>query len=289
MKLFTFNPKTLGKLLIVPALVFITITSDSCKKESGIGATGPTPTVVNNNTSGSSDAQAKTDQVNTSISKALRDFVISGTITNTQSGVGSGSNTYSNVAVNITVTSTPSTNIYAWSDPTNGASFTLTQSTSSGSGGSGGGLGQLSYNGKTLDFNYVLCIEANSKNSTWGGLMGGRDLRGLIAIQGQVADTSFSIKNMAAFFVNAKGGDGKYDFVSWNSSSIKSGDAIGEILDFSAVATPTMASFSLAKILFTSNGSIEVKDKTFTLSSNAKVTDLLSSTEYDISGSISCE
>ena len=275
MKNFTFNSKALGKLLILPALVFIAITVDSCKKESGVGTASPSCTTTAPNT----------EKLNSSVSKALRDLVISGAGTNQQSGVGSGNNSYSNTAVVVSSYSTPAANVYAWSDPTTGTSFTLSEST----GGAGGGLGQIAYNGKSFDYNYVLCIKASAKDPDWDGFLNGRDLRGVVAIDGQLTDADFILKNLAIFLVGTKGGDGKYDFIKWDSQSITSGDAIGELLDFSEVVNNNLASMAKAKVFITSNGSIEVTETSFTLSSNAKVTDVISGSEYDISGSISCE
>lgn len=279
MKKFSFNPKTLDKLIVLLAFVFIAITIDSCKKENEVGTATPTTSV-------NKTASAKSAKLNSSVSKALRDIVISGAITtNQQTGAGSGSSTYSNVSINVTISSTPSANIYAWSNPSTGTSFVLTASVDT----SGGGFGQLSFNGKSFNYNYVLSIKASVTDTAWSGFFNGRDLRGVVAIDGNVTGKDFGFANMAIFLVDAESGDGNYDFVSWNNTYIKSGNAIGEVLDFSDVLTNNILSIPKAKILFTSNGSIDVNQTNFTLSSNAMVTDILTNTQYPISGSISSQ
>lgn len=274
MKKISLNSKAFGKWIILPALALITLTIDSCKKESGIGST--TPTV----SSATAEKKAKLDG---NVSKALRDLVISGAVSNDQSGAGSGSSSYSNTSLNVTTYSTPSANVYSWSDPTTGASYTLSESTT------GGGLGQLSYNGKSFDYNYVMCIKANAGDAMWDGFFSGRDLRGVVAIDGEIMDTDFSLKNLAIFLVSTTGGEGTYDFIDWDSQHFTSGDAIGELLDFSDVTNNTLAGMDQAKFYITSNGSIEVTETSFTMSSNAKVTDVMTGAEYAIDGSISCE
>lgn len=274
MKKFSFNSKAFGKWIILPALAIITFTIDSCKKESGIGSTSPT---ISSNTS------SKKAKLNGNVSKALRDLVISGAVSNQQSSSGSGSNSYSNTSIAVTTYSTPSANVYSWSDPTSGASYTLSESTG------GGGLGQLAYNGKSFDYNYVLCIKASVGDATWDGFFNGRDLRGVVAIDGEIMDTDFSLKNLAIFLVSTTGGEGTYDFIDWDSQTFTGGDAIGELLDFSDVTNNTLAGMDQAKFYITSNGSIDVTETSFTMSSNAKVTDMMSGAEYPIDGSISCE
>lgn len=274
MKNKLFKSKTIGKLLFVPVLAFIAVSTNSCKKDCGVGTSAP---------SVSYDA-SKSSELNAAVAKSLRDFVISGAASNQQSGAGSGSNNFSNSSLNVTTYSTPSANVYAWSDPTTGTSFTMSESTSSG-----GGLGQLSYNGKSFDYNYVLCIKASNEDPTWDGFLGGRDLRGVIAIDGEVTGEDFSLKNLAIFLVDAKAGDGKYDFIDWDSQSFKAGEAIGELLDFSEVENNSLEGMDKAKIYITSNGGVEVSDTEFVLTSNAKIKDVLSGAEYAIDGSISCE
>ncbi len=274
MKKFSFNSNAYGKWIILPALALITLTIDSCKKESGIGTASPTI---------SSTTSAKKSKLDGNVSKALRDLVISGAVTNDQSGAGSGSSSYSNTSIAVTTYSTPSANVYAWSDPTSGASYTLSESTG------GAGLGQLAYNGKSFDYNYVLCIKANAGDGTWDGFLGGRNLRGVVAIDGQIMDTDFSLRNLAIFLVSTTGGSGTYDFIDWDSQHFTGGDAIGELLDFSDVTNNTLAGMDQAKFFITSNGSIDVTETSFTMSSNAKVTDIVTGAEYAIDGSISCE
>ena len=275
MKNSFFNPKNISKLLFVPAVAIIAISINACKKESGVGGAAPKATY---------STSEKSSELKKSTAKALRDFVISGVASNQQSGAGAGSNNFSNTSLNVTTYSTPTATVYSWSDPTTGTSFTMSESSNSG-----GGLGQISYNGKSFDYNYVLCIKASNDDPTWDGFLNGRDLRGVIAIDGEIQGDDFSLKNLAIFLVDAKAGNGKYNFIDWDSQTFKTGEAIGELLDFSDVTNNSLAGLDMAKILVTSNGSIEVSDNEFVLSSNAKVRDVLTLTEYSVSGSISCE
>lgn len=279
MKKFSFNPMKVGKWFIVPALAIVTVSIHSCKKDSGVGSATPT-----NVTTLTSDQKAA--KLNNSVEKALRDFVISGASSNTNSGAGAGSNTYSNVSINVTTYTTPNANVYAWTDPTSGTSFTFSEANT---GTGGGGLGQLSYNGKSFDYNYVMCIKADAKDPMWDGFLNGRDLRGVVAIDGKLTGTDFSLKNLAIFLVATKGGEGKYDFIDWDSQSLTMNDAIGELLDFSDVDDNSLAGMDKAKFLITSDGSVEVAENEFIMGSDAKIKDVITEDEFKLEGSISCE
>jgi hypothetical protein len=301
MKKFKFNTINFGKFIAIPlALVLVSITLDSCKKDNDHCAATPTPTV-------NATATEKSAKLDAAIGKALKDFVVnvsvninqpagssSSSITVTGSGssfvsVAGSSNSYSNVAINVNVYTTPNANVVTWSNSA-GSSFTLSSSFSSPSNG-GTGFGQITCNGKTFNYNHVLCVRSSLKDTTWSNLFSGHgtDMRGVIAFEGDTTYNDFWFKNMAVFMVDAHSGDGNYNFVNWNTSFFKSGDAIGKVLDFTGVTNNSIAGISLATPLFTSAGSVTVDSTSFTISSDAKVTDVLSLTEYPISGKITCK
>jgi hypothetical protein len=286
MKKNKLNLKAFGKFIAIPvALILVSITVNSCKKDND--ACIATPLATTDNT-----ASEKSAKVDAAIEKAFKDLVVNvavATNKTTVSVIGTGSNTFSNVAVNVNVYATPSANVVTWSNSA-GSSFTLSSSLSTPSNG-GTGFGQISCNGKTFNYNYVLCIKSSLQDSVFTGLFNGHgtDMRGVIAFEGDTANSGFFFKNMAAFFVDASAGDGDYDFINWNSSHFTSGNAIGKILDFSGVTNNTIAGIGLATPLFTSSGSVTVDSTSFTLSADAKVTDILSLTEYPVSGKISCK
>lgn len=283
MKKIKFTSKAFWKLIGIPvALIMVSITIDSCKKENDTCIATPTKTV---------DA-GKSGQVNDAIGKALRDFIVNVNVTANQTTVsvsGSGSNTFSNVAANVNVFVTPNSRVVSWAN-SSGSSFTLSSSLSTPSNG-GTGFGQITCNGNTFNYNYVLCVKSSIQDSTWSNLLNGHgtDVRGVIAFEGDTANSNFFFKNMAVFLVDANAGDGNYNFVNWNSTSFTSGDAIGKILDFTGVTNNSISGIGLATPLFTSSGSVTVDSISFTLSADAKVTDILSLTEYPVSGQISCE
>ena len=299
MKKIKFNTKNLAKCIAIPvALFLVSITVDSCKKDNGPCAASPTPT-VNTTVSG------KSAKLDAAIGKALKDFVInvsininqpntSGSSSVTITGSGSSfisvigsSNTYANVAINVNVYATPNGNVVTWSNSA-GSSFTLSSSFSSPSNG-GTGFGTITCNGKTFNYNHVLSVRSSLQDTTWSNIFNGHgtDMRGVIAFDGDTTNNDFWFRNMAVFMVDAHSGDGNYNFINWNSSSFKSGDAIGKLLDFSNAANHSIAGIGLATCLFTSAGSVTVDSTSFTLSSDAKVTDILSFTEYPVSGKIS--
>ncbi len=266
MKQFSFLSKT---LLFGASLLLIGV--GACKKEQ-LSKAQPTATQTE-----------KSKKLKANISKALRDFASAsagGSSTSTSSGGGS---TYSNPAMNYTTYSTSSANVYVWSDPTSGTVFTLTESTT------GGGLGQLAYNGKSFDYNYVLSIKASGGDPNWSGFMNGRDLRGAVAIDGELDGADFTLNNLAIFLIATTGGSGTYNFIDWSSTTVSGGDGIGELLDFSDVASPTLAAMNDAKFYITSSGSVAVTDNSIEMGSDAKVKDLVTTVEYSINGSLMFE
>ncbi len=264
--------------LIVPAVVIVGLSISSCKKDDCMGKPKSTPAL---------SMDAKSAKLRTSTAKVLKDFIITFNNSNQQAGSGGGSNNYSNVSSNLTTYSTPSATVYSWSDPTTGTSFTLSQSSSNGSGG--GGLGQLSYNGRSFDYGYVLSIKASANDPTWSGFFGGNtDLRGLVAIDGQLTSTDFTLKNLAIFLVMTNGGSGTYKFIDWTPASVGTGSGIGEMLDFSDVVNNTTGGFNdpNLKFMVTSDGHVTVSDQSFDMNSDAKVTDAVTNAQYTLSGSI---
>lgn len=264
--------------LAVVVIVVLGISFSSCKKEDSYGKP------VSNQTL---DAKAKSLKLRKSTAKVLKDFIITFNA-NQQAGSGGGSNSYSNVSTNYTTYSTANGTVYSWSDPTTGSSYTLTQSSSSGSS-SGSGLGQLSYGGKSFDYGYVLSIKASTNDPTWSGFFGGNtDLRGLVAIDGQMTSTDFTLRNLCIFLVMTNGGSGTYKFIDWTPASVGSGDGIGELLDFSDVTNNTSSGFNdpNLKICVTSEGHVTVSDQSFDMNSDAKVTDQETNAQFSISGSI---
>ena len=247
----------------------------SCKKEENFAPSAAKPNEALN---------IKAAKIRSSVKRALKDFVIAYN-NNNQQGTGTGSGYNYSTGINYTTYSTPAATVYSWSDPTTGTSFTMSQSSSSG----GGGLGQLSFNGKSFDYSYVLTIKANSGDPAWDGFLSGRDLRGVVAIDGEITQAEFRLRNLAIFLVMTTGGTGTYEFIDWDSSSISSGDAIGELLDFSDVQNNSLAGMEDAKFYITSKGKINVSESSFEMASDAKVKDLVTLSEYSIEGSIMFE
>jgi hypothetical protein len=264
---------TVSKTLFLGAAIVISITS-SCKKEKLGRPTSSSSTI----------STQKSRKLNNTVAKAMRDFAsASASGSGSSVSAGGGSSSYSNPALNYTTYSTASANVYVWSDPTTGTTFTLTESTT------GGGLGQLAYNGKSFDYNYVLSIKASSGDPSWSGFMDGRDLRGAVAIDGEITGSDFTLKNLAIFLVATTGGTGTYSFIDWGSAAVTSGDGIGELLDFSDVVTPDLASINDAKFYITSNGHVTVAETSMEMGTDAKVTDIATNVEYAIDGSLMFE
>lgn len=276
MKKLTSTLKAIGRSILIPVLALAVISVSSCKKETS-GRPQNVPV--------SMDTKAKAAKLRASTTKALKDFIIIFNPSNQQAGNGGGSNNWSVVGTNVTSYTTPNANVYQWTDPSSGTQFTLSQST----GGAGGGLGQLAYNGKSFDYNFVLSIKASSTDPQWSGFLNGRDLRGAVAIDGQLTNNTFSLKNLAIFLVMTTGGSGTYKFIDWDATSIGGGDGIGELLDFSDVTNNTLAGMDNAHFYITSDGHINVSDQSFEMASDAKVTDVVTGGEYSISGSLMFE
>ncbi len=275
MKIFS-QTIIVGKKIFVPTLVVVALAFGSCSKE---GTGNPS------HTCNSSTTTTKTDKMNKSVERVLRDFASSQAGgSSQQAGSGSGSSTYSNVTISYTTYSTANGTVYSWSDPTTGTSFTLAQSSNSG-----GGLGQLAYNGKSFDYNYVLCIKASMNDPNWNGFMNGRDLRGVVAIDGDIDGNNFTLRNLAIFFVATTGGTGTYKFIDFGANTVSGTDGLGEIVDFSNAPNATLSALGNAKIYVTSGGNVNVGENSFEMGSGAKVMDVITSQEYPIDGTIMCE
>lgn len=261
----SFTLKAAGKVLILPAFALIALTFGSCNKKESMGKPDC-----------STSATQKSEELNASIAKVLHDVAVA------QSDAGRTD--WSNPAYNYTKYSTPSGTVHKWSDPTTGTSFKLTESS-----GGGGGLGSMEYNNKSFDYNFVLSIKASAKDPAWDGFLNGRDLRGVVAIDGDLTDSDFTLRNLAIFLVLTSGSGGTYEFIDWNSMTVSNGDGIGELLDFTSLGKPTLDNFADAKQFITSGGHVKITDSDFTLQSDAKVTDVKTGTKYGIKGSISFE
>ncbi|MDQ3046717.1 MAG: hypothetical protein M3R27_04145, partial [Bacteroidota bacterium] len=184
----------------------------------------------------------------------------------------------------VTTYSTPSANVWGWSDPTTGTTFTFSESTG------GSGFGQLETNGKSFDFNYILSIKSDGGDPTWDGFFDGRDLRGVVAIDGELTDTDFELNSIAFFFVATTGGTGTYEFIDFSASSVGAADGLGEIIDLSAEEGATLSGIgSLGTIYVTSGGHINVSDSDFTMASDAKVLNVTTNVEHSLEGSIMFE
>jgi hypothetical protein len=268
MKRFQLTSSTLGKYFVLPAFAFFTLTFSSCKKDEKFSAT---PSAV------STESANKSQKLRTSVSTALTSFVNK-----------RNHKDFSDPAYNYSTYSTPTANVYVWSDPTTGTSFTLSEST-----GGGGGLGQLAYNNKSFDYNYVLTIKAHSTDPNWSGFLSGRDLIGAVAIatDGAITDPGFTLKNFAIFLVATAGGSGTYKFNDFSSTSISNTFAVGEIIDLSGVQGGAgLANFANdGKVYYTTDGHIIVSSSDLTMDSDAKVMDVVTSNKYAISGSLMLE
>ncbi len=273
MKKLLSTLKTTGRKVILPVLACAVFFISSCKKEECGKRQSPAVSM---------DAKAKDAKLRSSTAKALKDFVIIFNSSSSQSN-GGGTSNWSNVTTNGTSYTTPAANVYQWTDANTGTTFTMSHSISGGAG-----LGQLSYNGHSFDYNWVLSIKASSNDPQWSGLFGGGDLRGAVAIDGVLTSTDFSLKSLAIFLVMTSGGSGTYKFIDWTPTSVGSGSAIGELLDFSDVTNNTTAGLSLAKAYITSEGHVTVSDQGFDMNSDAMITDLAGGS-YNLSGSLMFE
>jgi len=257
---------------MIVSFVIFAFSTTSCKKE--VGGKPVTPF--------SSAALNKSKAVRTRVQSLLKDLVVTFPAGSTTTTSCSSTTVFSVSGAGITTYSTSSSTTSSWGDPTTGTTYSFTQST----GGGAGGLGQLSYNGKSFDYNYVISIKASNNDPSWSGFMNGRDLRGSVAIDGQLTSTTFTIKNLAIFLVATTGGSGTYKFIDWSSTSVGSGDGIGELLDFSDVVDNTLAGMNNAHFYLTSDGHINVSDSAFEMQSDAKVTDVVTNAQYSLEGSL---
>jgi hypothetical protein len=267
--------KITGGMLLIPALAAM-FSLGSCQKKEGMGKP-----------SGCSDTQAdKSAKMHKSVAKVLRDFAAAtsggSSVTTTSGG---GSSIFSDPAANFTTYTTSGGTVYSWSDPSTGTTFTLSESTS------GSGFGELSYNSKSFNYNYVLSIKASENDPAWTGFFNGRDLRGVVAIDGELAGTDFTLKNIAFFFVATTGGSGAYKLIDFGSSSPSLSDGLGEIVDLSSAPDGTTLSGmgTSGTVYVTAGGHIDVSDSEFSLQSDAKIMDVTTSAKYAVAGSIMTE
>jgi hypothetical protein len=266
--------KSIGKAIILPALALVMMTVPSCKKEQ-----------LAPSSSTSQNGSARQQRMTSNVARILKDFTEStATGSSTTTGSGGGSSTYTSSGMTYTTYSTPTANVYQWSDPTTGTSYTLTESTG------GSGLGQLSFDGKSFDYNYVLSIKAEDEDPNWDGFFDGRDLRGCVAIDGELMDSDFELNSMAFFFVATDGGDGTYEFIDFESTSIGTQSAIGSILDLSELDGATLSGLGEeGNFYYTSDGHIAVSESSFDMQSDAKVKNLETGAEVALEGSIMLE
>ncbi len=268
----------ISRNIILLVLLVIALSISSCKKEASLGKRATIPAL---------DAKAKSAKLKESTAKVLKDFVIHFNNNQTSGSSGSGGN-YSGVSANYTTYTTASSTIYTWSDVSTGTTYTMTQSNTPGVGG----LGQLSYNGKNFDYGFVLSIKvtAGDTTSSWGSLFGGggNDLRGLVAIDGDLTSTDFTIRNLAFFMVMTSGGSGTYKFIDWYNASIGNSDGFGCLWDFSDVVNNTTSGLNDPNIhiVVTSGGHVTVSDQSFDMNNDAKVMDKDTHIEYSLSGTV---
>jgi hypothetical protein len=260
MKKFTFS---LAKLALIPAVALMVLSMGACKKEQQLAPSAKTMT-----------GEQKRAKMKENVVKILKDF--SEANANRSSG-----GTWSS-GISYTTYSTPTANVYVWSDPTTGTTFTFSESTG------GGGLGQLSYDGTSVDYNYVLHIKAESEDPAWDGFFNGRDLRGAVAIKGDITDpAAITVENLSIFLVATEGGSGTYKFIDFDDTP-GDADAIGQIIDLGS--TPgSLASLDGGNIYITSGGHVDVSDASFEMQSDAKVMKLSTSVESTLAGMIMFE
>ena len=272
MKKFSLTSKVLSLSVLLPALIVIAVCTSSCKKES-IGKPSPAT-----NTS----ATTKSMKLRKSVVNVLRDFSAATSGGSATSSSGSGSGVWSS-GISYTTFSTPTATVYEWSDPSTGTSFTLSESTG------GSGLGQLTYSGKTVDYNYVLSIKATDSDPTWSGFFSGRDLRGAVAIEGNLTDGTFELKNLAIFFVATTGGEGTYKFIDFSSTSVGTADGLGEIIDLGDSPASLASIATTGKVYITSGGHVNVSESAFEMASDAKLLEVTTNVETTLEGTIMFE
>jgi hypothetical protein len=274
MKKFSINLKTIGKVVLPAAFVALTLGSCS-KKDLGIPPASQDNSVLNQ----------KAQALRTNVYKVLKGFVTAQAGgSNQQSFAASGGTNFSNCTMSTTTHSQPNRMTTTWSDPTTpGTSYSFSESAS---GGSGGGLGQLSYNGKSFDYGYVLSIRITSADPSWGSIATGPELRALVAIDGDLEGEDFTIRNLAIFLTVGSAGQGTFEFNAFDNPTFTDGFAIGELLDFSDVASPTLDMMDNAKFYYTSGGHVDVSDAAFEMGSDAKIKDVDTGVEYSIEGAV---
>ena len=273
MKQFSFTLKRSGKAVLLAALFVGAMGLSSCKKE-GMGKMTPSST----------PAAEKSMAMRNAVVKVLKDFTASTAGGSSTTTTGSGTSTWAS-GISVTTYSTPSANVYQWSDPTTGTIFTFSEST-----GGGGGLGQLAYSGKSFDYNYVLSIKASDNDPTWSGFFNGRDLRGVVAIDGELTDTDFTLRNLALFFVATTGGSGSYKFIDFGASTYETSDALGEIVDLSEGPPTALSALGTnGKVYITAGGHVTVSDNSFEMESDAKIMDVTTSVETSLEGMLMFE
>lgn len=279
MKRFSLTSKMLGKILVPFAVVVVAVTIGSCSKKENLG--------IGHNESSTGVSQ-KTAIMHREVDRILRGFVTAQAGgSSQQSFAGSGSSVYSNVTMTTTTHSEPNRITTTWSEPSNpGIVYTFSDASSSG-----GGLGQLSYNGKSFDYNYVLSIKVSSTDgSEWASIAGsGQELRAIIAIQGELEAESFTVVNLAIFLAIGTAGEGSFELNYFDDGISGDGFAIGSLADFSDLATPTMANWQDAKLYYTSAGHVNVTATSFEMGSDAKVKDVETGSEYTIDGALMSE
>lgn len=272
MKIKSLTSRIMGVFTSRAVVIMLLMFSISCKKNEDLGLSS---------SAGSSSSTEQSERLRASVSDAIKVFA------NRNSGNRTGD--FTDPAYNFTTYSTPSATVYQWSNPTTGTVFTLAES----SGGAGGaGLGQLAYNNKSFDYNYVLTIKATGGDPAWDGFLAGRDLIGVVAIDidGDISSGNFTLKNFAIFLVATNGGLGTYEFNDFNSTTITNTFAVGEIIDLSAVQGASLQNFATdGKVYLTTGGHIIVSSSDFTMDSDAKIMDVVTAAEFGLSGSIMFE
>lgn len=273
MKKFSLTSKVTGRAIILSVLFAGAMSFHSCKKES-MGKPAPSSTPVTERSMAMRNA----------VTKVLKDFTTATAGGSSTTTTGSGSGTWAS-GISVTNYSTPTANVYQWSDPTTGTVFTFSEST----GGGGGGLGQLAYAGKSFDYNYVLSIKASENDPAWSGFFNGRDLRGVVAIDGELSDTDFTLKNIALFFVATTGGSGSYKFIDFGASTFSTTDGLGEIIDLGDTPVALASLGTNGKVYVTAGGHVTVSDNAFEMESDAKIMEVTTSNEYALEGTIMFE
>lgn len=268
----------LGKILILPAVAVIALSIGSCSKKENLG--------IGHNGS-SNEITQKSAMVHKEVERILRGFVTAQAGgSSQQSFAGSGSGVYSNVTMTSTTHSEPNRATTTWSEPSNpNIVYSFSDASSSG-----GGLGQLSYNGKSFDYNYVLSIKVTDADQTWGSIAGsGQELRAIVAIQGELESEDFVVNNLAIFLAVGTAGEGSFEFNWFDDGISGDGFAVGMLSDFSDLATPTMANWGDAKLFYTSGGHVNVTATSFEMASDAKIKDVETNTEYTLEGAVMSE